>query len=140
MDLASHASSVTFPLLRKLSLFSQFALAGWFLLNGTGHQLHVLWKAHHGTLKEGANVVSLLLVGVGLLAIGAAASAAVPFVRSGGPSGFAAQAGVVALSAAVLGLVWYGYGATFLTGSIAFTVVSAVVLVADAVLNGLKSA
>lgn len=140
MELAAQASSIGFPLLRKLSLFSQMGLAGWFLLNGTGHQLHVLWKAHHGTLKEGANTTSLLLVGAGLLAIGAAASFAVSLVRSGGVSGFLAQTGVVALAAAVIAGIWYVYGTMFLTGSIAITAVSLVILLADAILNGMKTA
>lgn len=138
MDLVTPGSAVAYPLLRKLSVASQYVLAGYFLLNGVGHQLHVLWKAHHGTLKPGASAPALLLVGAGLLAIGTAASLAVPWVRAGGVAGAVAQSGVVLLAAAVIGAIWSVYGPTFLVGSTFFTATAAVILVLDLIANRLS--
>jgi hypothetical protein len=101
--------------LRKVAIGVHLFIAGWMLLNGVGHQIQVLWKAQHGTLKPEANVTSLLVVGAALLAVSAVFSVtAWPLTRAQVWPALAALGFFVAVIAGIA----YEYGFTFLAGSI----------------------
>jgi hypothetical protein len=123
------------PTLRTYALYAHGILTAWLLVNGVGHQLHVLYKAHAGTLKPGANVDSLLAVGAGLIIAGGIMSFTMtPLMRAVSPTVLPAF-GSIGLIALVLAGTAYVYGFSFLGGSIALTVIDTCLLIAHAMLN-----
>ena len=123
---------MTADTIRKVALGTHLFVAGWMLINGAGHQIHVLWKAHHGTLKPEANVYSLLIVGAALLAVSAAFSVSgAALLKPGGPlwPGFAS----IAFFAAVIAAIAATYGFTFLFGSIVLSTAALITLCAHAI-------
>jgi predicted phage tail protein len=114
------------------AVVSHGLLAAWLLVNGVAHTASVLAKANAGTLRAGASVASLSLVGAGLTLAGvfAAVSAVALFrhrasTHGGGlRSAWASLAGV----AAVLTGVGVAYGAGTLGGSVLWMTADAAVL------------
>jgi hypothetical protein len=132
--------SLAHPTLRQFAVGAHVVLAGWLLINGIAHQIHVLVKAHAGTLNEHANVPSLLAVGAGLLIAGAIVAVGIsPLARSASPSTIPAFVGAGVLAAVVVGIA-VAYGTTFLGGTIAIGVIDAALLIAHAALNGNRAA
>jgi hypothetical protein len=128
--------SLAHPTLRQFAIGAHVVLAGWLLINGIAHQIHVLVKARAGTLAEHANVTSLLLVGAGLIIAGAIVAAGIsPLARASNPSPLLAFLGAGVLAAVVVGIALV-YGTTFLGGTIAIGVIDAALLIAHAALNG----
>jgi hypothetical protein len=125
--------SLAHPTLRQFAIGAHVVLAGWLLINGIAHEIHVLVKARAGTLAEHANVTSLLVVGAGLIIAGAIVAAGIsPLARAS--SLLPAFLGAGVLAAVVVGIALV-YGTTFLGGTIAIGVIDAALLIAHAVLN-----
>lgn len=130
MNLA--VSTAPLPWIRSLALGVHGFFTAWLLVNGVGHQVGVLWKAHAGTLRPDADVSALLAVGAGLIVAGGALSFSLgPLSRPIAPSSLPAFAGLGVL-AAVLAATAIRYGFTFLRGSIALGVIDLGVLAAFA--------
>jgi hypothetical protein len=128
------AVDLAYPLLRRVALGFHLFVGGWLLLNGVGHQAHVLWKAQAGTLHADANLTSLLGIGAGLLVAGALFTwAYAPLTRGG--SVLPAFGGIAFLGV-MLAVIASRYGFTFLGGSITLGLLDAGLLAAHAVANG----
>jgi hypothetical protein len=127
--------SVAHPLLRNMAIGAHVVLAAWLLINGVGHQAHVLWKAYAGTLRPDAEVSSLLAVGAGLMIVGALVSFSIaPLARLLAPSVTPALLAAGALAFVIVGIA-LKYGTTFLGGTIAVGLLDVGLLVAHAALN-----
>jgi hypothetical protein len=126
---------IAHPALRTAAIGAHVALAGWLLLNGVGHQAHVLWKNYRGTLRADHDLSSLLLVGAGLLVAGAVVSWSVaPLSRAAGASTLPAFLGT-GLLALVLAAIARAYGTTFLGGTITLGLIDLALLGTHAALN-----
>ncbi len=120
MDVAQALGNAT---MRRIAVGTHLFVAAWMLISGIAHQSQVLWRAKQGTLAEGANVTSLLLLGAALIAVGAVFSVtAWPLTRA---QVWPALAGLGFL-AAVIAAVAYGYGFRFLFGSIALAIIDSI--------------
>lgn len=123
------------PTLRSAAIGMHAFISGWMVLNGVAHQVGIIWKAQHGTLRHDANVTSLLAIGMGLIAAGAVLSWGVgPLLRLGAPSVLPALLGVAVLGG-VIAAVAMGYGFTFLMGSITLGTLDLCLLLAHRVAN-----
>jgi len=126
---------VAYPTLRTYALGAHGLLMAYLLINGVGHQLHVLYKARAGTLKAGASVESLLAVGAALIIAGGIMSLTIgPLMRSTNALILPAF-GAIGVAALVIAGIAYAYGFTFLGGTITLTVIDTGLLIAHAVLN-----
>jgi hypothetical protein len=115
----------------KWVLGAHAVVGSWLLLSGAGHQLQVLYKAWRGTLGR-PDLSGLLAVGAGLLAAGAAVTwSLAPLSQSARVT--PALLSLVALFG-VLGLVYVGYGARFLGGSLTLGLIDAIGLLSFALL------
>jgi hypothetical protein len=124
------------PLLRRITLGFHLFAGGWLLLNGVGHQAHVLWKARAGTLHHDADLSSLLGIGVGLMVAGALFTwAYAPLSAAATRASVLPAFGGIAFLGVLLGVIASRYGFTFLGGSIALGVVDAGLLAAHALAN-----
>jgi hypothetical protein len=135
MDSTSAVATMPHPSLRQAAMGVHLFVAGWMLLNGVGHQLGVLWKAHAGTLKAGSSVPSLLAIGVALVAVGVVFVLTMPALRRAvEPSVAPALLGVGFFGLMIAGIASV-YGFAFLGGSMALAVLDASLLVAHHVAN-----
>jgi FtsH-binding integral membrane protein len=135
MDNTSAVATMAHPLLRQVAVGVHLFVAGWMLLNGVAHQIGVLWKAQAGTLKDGASVPSLLMVGAALVAVGVVFGLTLPALRRAvDPSAVPALLGVGFLGLVIAGIASV-YGFTFLTGSITLAVLDGGLLLAHHLMN-----
>jgi hypothetical protein len=100
---------------RTIAIGLHVFIAGWMFLNGLGHQAQVLWKYQRGTLRPELDVVPLLLVGTGIIAVAAAFTLSAPALMQGT---FWPAYAALAVFAAVIAATAVKYGFRFLGGSI----------------------
>jgi hypothetical protein len=130
------ATALAFPMLRRFAIGFHLFAAGWILLNGIAHSAQVLWKARQGTLAPEHDLMSMLLIGAGLIVSAAALSLGAPgLLRQGAPAVLPAALGL-GLFALVIGGIAARYGFTFLVGSITILIVDSALLTAHRLFNG----
>lgn len=110
--------------------------SAWILLNGAGHQLHVLWKAWRGTLAKPEELGALLWIGAGLLLAASLMTGTLGLLARPGRVLPAVLSVFVLLG--VLSLTWLHYGPRFLTGS--FTIAFADLIALSVAALGLTRA